>query len=370
MIGPDEYHEPVDDNAFTNVLARWNLRRRGGPGRRRRARARALAGASPTRSSTATTAASGIYEQFAGFFDLEPLVIEEIAPRRPIAADLLLGAERTAGRAGAEAGRRADAPPPAPGRGRAGLARPEPRLLRAADRARQLALAGDPRGPARPRGHATGRRSKPLRIAARTRPRRPHRQHRRRSAPRDDGRPLAGARLRLRAASGRAASACSSIRGCRPSGTRSSSRSASAATASAAHRSRRRDRRAVVAGAIRHSERPLGGGTDMKKVLAALDNSLAGKPVVAAPRAGCVLDARGGGGPRADRRRPHGAQHRRGSRGSRCGPSRGQSSTRLVEAGEADDVVALVIGARGTPAGRRPLGGTAAAVATRCPSRS
>src|SRR6266511_79953 len=27
VIGPDEYHEPVDDNAFTNVLARWNLRR-------------------------------------------------------------------------------------------------------------------------------------------------------------------------------------------------------------------------------------------------------------------------------------------------------------------------------------------------------
>jgi trehalose/maltose hydrolase-like predicted phosphorylase len=41
--------------------------------------------------------ASGIYEQFSGFFDLEPLVIEEIAPRRPIAADLLLGAERTEG---------------------------------------------------------------------------------------------------------------------------------------------------------------------------------------------------------------------------------------------------------------------------------
>ena len=27
VIGPDEYHEPVDDNAFTNVIARWNLRR-------------------------------------------------------------------------------------------------------------------------------------------------------------------------------------------------------------------------------------------------------------------------------------------------------------------------------------------------------
>ncbi len=27
VIGPDEYHEPVDDNAYTNVMARWNLRR-------------------------------------------------------------------------------------------------------------------------------------------------------------------------------------------------------------------------------------------------------------------------------------------------------------------------------------------------------
>ena len=27
IIGPDEYHEHVDDNAFTNVMARWNIRR-------------------------------------------------------------------------------------------------------------------------------------------------------------------------------------------------------------------------------------------------------------------------------------------------------------------------------------------------------
>ncbi len=38
-----------------------------------------------------------MYEEFAGFFRLEPLVIAEVAPRRPIAADLLLGAERVAG---------------------------------------------------------------------------------------------------------------------------------------------------------------------------------------------------------------------------------------------------------------------------------
>jgi trehalose/maltose hydrolase-like predicted phosphorylase len=95
VIGPDEYHEPVDDNAFTNVIARWNLRRAAAvegvdEGERRRwlTVAEALV--------DGYDRASGIYEQFAGFFDLEPLVIEEIAPRRPIAADLLLGAERTA----------------------------------------------------------------------------------------------------------------------------------------------------------------------------------------------------------------------------------------------------------------------------------
>lgn len=27
VIGPDEFHEGIDDNAFTNVMARWNLRR-------------------------------------------------------------------------------------------------------------------------------------------------------------------------------------------------------------------------------------------------------------------------------------------------------------------------------------------------------
>jgi trehalose/maltose hydrolase-like predicted phosphorylase len=96
VIGPDEYHEPVDDNAFTNVLARWNLRRAAeaeGLDERERSSWLAIADA----LVDGYDRASGIYEQFAGFFELEPLVIEEIAPRRPIAADLLLGKERTAG---------------------------------------------------------------------------------------------------------------------------------------------------------------------------------------------------------------------------------------------------------------------------------
>lgn len=96
VIGPDEYHEPVDDNAFTNVLARWNLRRAAAltdVGEAERAHWLAIADA----LVDGYDRASGIYEQFAGFRDLEPLVIEEVAPRRPIAADVLLGAERTAG---------------------------------------------------------------------------------------------------------------------------------------------------------------------------------------------------------------------------------------------------------------------------------
>ena len=27
MIGPDEYHEDVDDNAFTNMMTSWNITR-------------------------------------------------------------------------------------------------------------------------------------------------------------------------------------------------------------------------------------------------------------------------------------------------------------------------------------------------------
>jgi trehalose/maltose hydrolase-like predicted phosphorylase len=99
VIGPDEYHEPVDDNAYTNVLARWNLRRaadsveRYGHGdvadaefQSWRDRASSLVdGYDP---------ATNVYEQFAGFFALEPLRIADVAPRRPIAADLLLGRDR------------------------------------------------------------------------------------------------------------------------------------------------------------------------------------------------------------------------------------------------------------------------------------
>jgi trehalose/maltose hydrolase-like predicted phosphorylase len=99
VIGPDEYHEPVDDNAFTNMLARWNLRK--------------AAAAVDTFGDSSVDAAeirtwldladalidgfdpeTGLYEEFAGFFDLESVLIRDVAPRRPITADLLLGRER------------------------------------------------------------------------------------------------------------------------------------------------------------------------------------------------------------------------------------------------------------------------------------
>jgi trehalose/maltose hydrolase-like predicted phosphorylase len=95
VIGPDEYHEAVDDNAFTNGMARWNLLRAAARVTTvdddERIRWRALA----RRLMTGFDRRTGLYEQFAGFFALEPLVVSEIVPRRPIAADVILGPERT-----------------------------------------------------------------------------------------------------------------------------------------------------------------------------------------------------------------------------------------------------------------------------------
>jgi trehalose/maltose hydrolase-like predicted phosphorylase len=96
VIGPDEYHAEVDDNAFTNVMARWNLRRAadlaeraGGATAEEVTGWRRLADALVDGYDPAT----GRYRQFAGFDDLEPLLIGELA-RPPVAADLLLGRDR------------------------------------------------------------------------------------------------------------------------------------------------------------------------------------------------------------------------------------------------------------------------------------
>jgi len=99
VMGPDEYHESVDDDAYTNVMARWNLRRAVAAAtiagtdtinRRERDNWLRLAGALIDGYDPAT----GIYEQFAGWDALEPVVVADLLPERPVAADAVLGHAR------------------------------------------------------------------------------------------------------------------------------------------------------------------------------------------------------------------------------------------------------------------------------------
>ena len=97
VTGPDEYHELVDDNAYTNVMARWNLRQA--------ARLGVASGAGPEERAGWLDLAdrivdghdprTGLYEQFAGFFALEPLKIGALTAR-PVQGDLFVGRERMA----------------------------------------------------------------------------------------------------------------------------------------------------------------------------------------------------------------------------------------------------------------------------------
>jgi trehalose/maltose hydrolase-like predicted phosphorylase len=97
VIGPDEYHDSVDDNAYTNVMARWNLRAAAD------ACQRAAANEEEARSWRELAERivdgydpmTGRYEQFAGYFQLDPLFVADVAPP-PVAADMLLGRERVA----------------------------------------------------------------------------------------------------------------------------------------------------------------------------------------------------------------------------------------------------------------------------------
>jgi nucleotide-binding universal stress UspA family protein len=102
----------------------------------------------------------------------------------------------------------------------------------------------------------------------------------------------------------------------------------------------------------------------MRTVVAAIDNSLAAKPVLAAARAfgallGADVDAvyvrsRGEEGPRAIA----------DSANVQLRVMRGDVVERLVNAASAEEVAAVVIGAHGLPTHPRPLGSTAEAVAT------
>jgi trehalose/maltose hydrolase-like predicted phosphorylase len=111
VIGPDEYHEDVDDNAFTNVMARWNITRALEAIEMLKARwpdrAAALCdklaltdeeladwrdvGARIVIYLDPTT---GIYEEFAGYHKLEPIDLSLYADRK-VPIDVVIGRERT-----------------------------------------------------------------------------------------------------------------------------------------------------------------------------------------------------------------------------------------------------------------------------------
>jgi trehalose/maltose hydrolase-like predicted phosphorylase len=111
VIGPDEYHEDVDDNAFTNVMARWNiargleamgLLRERWPNRATELRENLALDEDEladwrdaiARIVTGLDSATGIYEQFAGYHKLEPLDLSLYADRK-VPIDVVIGRERT-----------------------------------------------------------------------------------------------------------------------------------------------------------------------------------------------------------------------------------------------------------------------------------
>lgn len=110
VVGPDEYHVGVDDNVFTNGMARWNIAR--GVETAALLRARwperwaALAGeielGEAELSQWAEVAAglvtgmdpkTGLFEQFEGFFALEEIDLAAYAGRS-VPMDVVLGRER------------------------------------------------------------------------------------------------------------------------------------------------------------------------------------------------------------------------------------------------------------------------------------
>jgi HAD superfamily hydrolase (TIGR01509 family) len=111
VIGPDEYHEDVDDSAFTNAMARWNIARGLEVVELLRALWPEHAAALQARLAldaneladwrdavdlivTGRDPDTGLYEQFAGFHALERLDLSEFA-ERTVPIDVVIGRERT-----------------------------------------------------------------------------------------------------------------------------------------------------------------------------------------------------------------------------------------------------------------------------------
>ena len=102
VIGPDEYHEGVDDNAYTNVMARWNLRAADALCDRFPETATRLGVTTADRGRWREVAEglvvlfdpdSGLYEQFEGFFALENVRSVDLAPR-PFTGEMVVGVDR------------------------------------------------------------------------------------------------------------------------------------------------------------------------------------------------------------------------------------------------------------------------------------
>ena len=169
VIGPDEYHEGVDDNAYTNVLAGWNLRAAGILCDRFPDVAGRLGVAAGEVERWEDVAAglvvpfdaeTMLYEQFAGFFGLENVRAVDLAPR-PFTGEMVVGVDRLRT---TQVVKQSDVLmlgvmlPELVDRRDAGGQLP---LLRAADLARQLALAGHAR-PRRGAGRRPRRRPRPI----------------------------------------------------------------------------------------------------------------------------------------------------------------------------------------------------------------
>jgi trehalose/maltose hydrolase-like predicted phosphorylase len=110
VIGPDEYHESIDDSAYTNVLARWNVRRGIDIATILRERWRdrweelsCKLGCNDAElkhwAEVADTLLinfdpkSGLFEQFTGFFELEEVDLAQYAGHT-MPLDVVLGRER------------------------------------------------------------------------------------------------------------------------------------------------------------------------------------------------------------------------------------------------------------------------------------
>jgi trehalose/maltose hydrolase-like predicted phosphorylase len=111
VIGPDEYHEHIDDNAYTNVMARWNIRRAldiaallreqwperwvSLAGRLGLADAELKQWLNVAETmATGLDPETGLFEQFAGYFSLEDIDLKRYAGRS-MPMDVVLGRERT-----------------------------------------------------------------------------------------------------------------------------------------------------------------------------------------------------------------------------------------------------------------------------------